>query len=64
MIKKGVDLFLPGGYGQPDSGKPGVEPVPDVRLLFLVEPRDIILVVVDPGADGERDAGSIGPRKE
>jgi len=38
------------------SGKPGVEPIPDISFRFFIEPGDIILVVVDPRADVERDA--------
>lgn len=38
------------------SGKTGLKPVPDILLGLPVEARDILLVVMDPGADGERDA--------
>lgn len=32
-------------------------PFADILFWFLVEARDIVLVVVDPRADGKRDAG-------
>jgi hypothetical protein len=37
------------------SGEPGSESFPDILLGFLVELREIVPVVVDPGADGKRE---------
>lgn len=37
------------------SGKPGLKHIPDILLRLFVEPGNIILVVVNTGANGKRD---------